>query len=650
MSSSVRTTTEIRLFFLPGQASPTRRWPSCAGARVARAGRPGAGRRPLAGRAAGYDPGSRPLPGRTTTTLHAGVRGATSNALPQFHDRDRDGWTSTSSHVVTPRGRAALIMTHGWPGSVIESLETVALPTDSTRARRPRRGRVLPGAAVLARLRLLGRAYCSAGRTVASPRVGERWAALLHVLRHPGGDVGAAVTGRDGPPGPLRGWPARYPLASPCSSRGDRHQGPTAYEVRAGTRGARRAQRVHDGRLRLLPGELHLAGRSPAPADSPAGYGLDAGPRHGQLLQDLPRYVRRRAWALSPGQHRRQHHAVLAGRAPVPAAWWYWEFGRFLVRLLRLARLLRRSRFRPACRRSPARSGAAPQLGRDGSTDPTTSTRPTWRLPAAWKSPACSPRRSAARSGHPERIIMSSTSTRSDIRPFHVEISDEALDDLRRRIAATQWPDKADRRGSSQGVPLATIQKLAHYWMTDYDWRECEATLNALPQFITEIDGLDISTSFSSFAARGHAAAGRQSTAGQLDHRAAEDHRPLTGIPRRTASESDACYTWVVPSMPGYGFGGSRWTGTGWGPERMGLSLGGTDEAPRLHPVRRPRRRLGRDRRRPDGLAGTRGAARHPHNMPATVPARRRQGTSGAYEPPPAGLSAEGNGAPMSSW
>jgi hypothetical protein len=88
---------------------------------------------------------------------------------------------------------------------------------------------------------------------------------------------------------------------------------------------------------------------------------------------------------------------------------------------------------------------------------------------------------------------MSSTvETAGDIRPFHVDIPDEALGDLRRRIAATNWPEKETVADQSQGVPLAMIQKLARYWMTDYDWRTCEANLNALPQFIAEIDGLDI--------------------------------------------------------------------------------------------------------------------------------------------------------------
>jgi Epoxide hydrolase N terminus len=78
------------------------------------------------------------------------------------------------------------------------------------------------------------------------------------------------------------------------------------------------------------------------------------------------------------------------------------------------------------------------------------------------------------------------------LRPFHVDIPDEALEDLRRRIAATQWPEKETVADDSQGVQLATMQELARYWGTDYEWRTCEAKLNALPQFITEIDGLDI--------------------------------------------------------------------------------------------------------------------------------------------------------------
>jgi pimeloyl-ACP methyl ester carboxylesterase len=80
----------------------------------------------------------------------------------------------------------------------------------------------------------------------------------------------------------------------------------------------------------------------------------------------------------------------------------------------------------------------------------------------------------------------------TDVRPFHIEVPEEQLDELRRRIAATRWPSKELVDDRSQGVQLATMKELARYWATEYDWRACEARLNALPQFITEIDGVDI--------------------------------------------------------------------------------------------------------------------------------------------------------------
>src|SRR3954452_11907986 len=82
--------------------------------------------------------------------------------------------------------------------------------------------------------------------------------------------------------------------------------------------------------------------------------------------------------------------------------------------------------------------------------------------------------------------------TGSAIRPFHVDVPEEALTDLRRRLAATRWPSRELVTDRSQGVQLATMQELTRYWATDYDWRACEARLNALPQFTTEIDGVDI--------------------------------------------------------------------------------------------------------------------------------------------------------------
>ena len=87
---------------------------------------------------------------------------------------------------------------------------------------------------------------------------------------------------------------------------------------------------------------------------------------------------------------------------------------------------------------------------------------------------------------------MSAVETDIGIRPFHVDVPDEELTDLRRRIAATRWPEKETVTDQSQGVPLAMTQELAHYWATEYDWRRCEEQLNSVPQFMTEIDGLDI--------------------------------------------------------------------------------------------------------------------------------------------------------------
>ena len=102
--------------------------------------------------------------------------------------------------------------------------------------------------------------------------------------------------------------------------------------------------------------------------------------------------------------------------------------------------------------------------------------------------------RSGADSGaiHAEKEQAKSSGAADAIKPFSVHFPDEALADLRRRVAAMRWPDKEVVTDHSQGVPLATMQKLARYWATEYDWRKVEARLNALPQFTTEIDGVDI--------------------------------------------------------------------------------------------------------------------------------------------------------------
>jgi pimeloyl-ACP methyl ester carboxylesterase len=153
------------------------------------------------------------------------------------------------------------------------------------------------------------------------------------------------------------------------------------------------------------------------------------------------------------------------------------------------------------------------------------------------------------------------------IRPFRVEVADAELDDLRRRIRATRWPDQETVKDESQGLRLATIQELAGYWGTDYDWRKCEAKLNALPQFITEIDGLDIH--FIHVRSKHKDALPVIVTHGwpgsTIEQLKIID--PLTNPTAHGGSASDAFHV-VIPSMPGYGFSGKPKT-TGWDPARI---------------------------------------------------------------------------------
>jgi pimeloyl-ACP methyl ester carboxylesterase len=163
---------------------------------------------------------------------------------------------------------------------------------------------------------------------------------------------------------------------------------------------------------------------------------------------------------------------------------------------------------------------------------------------------------------------MSTTAeTATAIRPFQVEIPEEALADLRRRIAATQWPEKETVDDDSQGVPLALMQELARYWSTDYDWRKVESRLQALPQFMTEIDGLDIH--FIHVKSRHEDALPlivNHGWPGSIIEQLKIIDR-LTDPTAYGGSEADA-FDVVVPSMPGYGFS-EKPTSTGWGPERM---------------------------------------------------------------------------------
>jgi pimeloyl-ACP methyl ester carboxylesterase len=153
------------------------------------------------------------------------------------------------------------------------------------------------------------------------------------------------------------------------------------------------------------------------------------------------------------------------------------------------------------------------------------------------------------------------------IRPFHVNIPKEQLVDLRRRIAATRWPDKETVADQSQGAQLAELQALVRYWGSGYDWRKVEAKLNALPQFMTNIDGVDIH--FIHVRSR-HKNALPLIVSHGWPGSVIEQLKiigPLTDPTAHGGSAEDA-FDVVIPSLPGYGFSGKP-TGTGWDPDRI---------------------------------------------------------------------------------
>ncbi|MCV9960305.1 epoxide hydrolase 1 [Pararhizobium sp. BT-229] len=225
-----------------------------------------------------------------------------------------------------------------------------------------------------------------------------------------------------------------------------------------------------------------------------------------------------------------------------------------------------------------------------------------------------------------------------DIRPFQFTASDQQLTELRERILATRWPERETVPDQSQGVQLSTMEELSRYWATDYDWRKGEAKLNAYPQFITEIDGLDIH--FIHVRSKHEDALPLIVTHGwpgsvmeQL-----KIIEPLTNPTAHGGDASDAFHV-VIPSMPGYGFSGKPTT-TGWGPERMGrawaelmkrldysryVAQGGDWGAFVVDQM---------------GLQAPEGLLAIHTNMPATVPADVDKALL-AGAPPPSGLSAD---------
>jgi len=246
----------------------------------------------------------------------------------------------------------------------------------------------------------------------------------------------------------------------------------------------------------------------------------------------------------------------------------------------------------------------------------------------------------ASAAGGAARVLPSSATDPNAIRPFRFTASKEAIDDLRRRVNATKWPERETVTDASQGVQLATIQALARYWGTEYDWRKCEARLMALPNYITEIDGLDIH--FIHVRSKHENALPMIVTHGWPGSIIEQMKiiEPLTNPTVHGGAAADAFHL-VIPSLPGYGFSGKP-TKPGWNPvtiakawaalmQRLGYTkyvAQGGDWGNAISEVMALQQ--------PPGLLGIH------TNMAATVPPDVSKALS-AGGPPPAGLSPEEN-------
>jgi pimeloyl-ACP methyl ester carboxylesterase len=167
---------------------------------------------------------------------------------------------------------------------------------------------------------------------------------------------------------------------------------------------------------------------------------------------------------------------------------------------------------------------------------------------------------------------VSTSGTSAAIRPFQIHVADADLVDLKQRLKAVRWPERETVNDTTQGVRLATMQALAHYWETEYDWRKCEAYLNGLPQFVTEIDGLDIHfIHVRSKHANALPAIVTHGWPGSIIEQL-KIIGPLTDPTAHGGSAADA-FDLVIPSLPGHGFSGKP-TAPGWDPIRIARAWG----------------------------------------------------------------------------
>src|SRR5689334_11937735 len=199
----------------------------------------------------------------------------------------------------------------------------------------------------------------------------------------------------------------------------------------------------------------------------------------------------------------------------------------------------------------------------------------------------------------------------TSIRPFKYHATDAELADLKRRIKATKWPERETVNDDTQGVRLATMQKLADYWANHHDWRRAEAQIFSYPNFVTNVDGLDIHfVHVKSKHPNALPVINTHGWPGSIIEQL-KIIGPLIDPTAHGGAAADA-FDVVIPSLPGYGFSGKP-TSPGWGRTAHCQGVGGVDEPDRLQPLRGPGRRLGKCDQRSDGVAAAARPACHPH-------------------------------------